>query len=87
MKKLRLEEAKARILTLYKELINRHLILGYKFELIELPVKPNCNHVYYHLRFTKEQEDCKYYKVMIDLEKYYTLDFSLDDETNNLFIN
>jgi len=87
MKTVKIEDAKARILILYKVLIQRHLARGYTFDLIELPSENKGSHLYYHLRFTKNKGHCKYYKVMIDLDKFFNLDLSLDEEISTQYLN
>ncbi|GBD90690.1 MAG TPA: hypothetical protein ENG87_02000 [Candidatus Pacearchaeota archaeon] len=80
MKRIKFEQAKARIVILYKELIKKYTALGYKFDIIELSTLNQSNHIFYHLRFTKAEADCKYYKVMIDVEKFTRLKLSFKEE-------
>lgn len=83
MKRIKFEQAKARIVILYKELIKKYTALGYKLDIIELPNVSQNNHIFYHLRFTKAKADCKYYKVMIDIEKFMRLKLLAPEELIN----
>lgn len=64
MKKGRKTNPKSQIRTLFKELINRYKSSNYKEEIVQ--VKSTINKVpTFQLRFVKEGEDCKYYRILL----------------------
>jgi FMN-dependent NADH-azoreductase len=56
---------KSQIRTLFKELIKRYKSNNYKEEIVQ--VKSNVNKIpTFQLRFVKQGEDCKYYRILLN---------------------
>jgi len=64
MKRAKLRKIKNRIRKLYKELIDVHKKVNYKEKIVDLGKKSNGKLVF-QLRFIKNGQDCKYYRILV----------------------
>lgn len=64
MKKGNINNAKSQIRALFNELIKRYRSKNYKEEIVQM--KSTLNNVpTFQLRFVKQGEDCKYYRILL----------------------